>query len=1423
MPKQNQSVEAQPHKKNRPKVEPAVVPEQTQELAGPTTLPDGPLAAAGNGAVDEQAARLADPRFQMVQRQAMAAQIGQVQGNHHLQRVVESLRGGGPAHAGNGHGSSGAVSRKNANGASAAARKTDSAEPADLQTGEEGLGGSGAPSFAPAQPPPNDNGRNGHGVGYPVQRQEEENEDRPTEAEKQAALAAARAAQAEAGQTTVKAKDEVAKSKAAKVQEVEAKKAAKQEQQAANEAAKGQPAPEGEPSPPSPKAKAPGLNGKGPGGGPGGPAPAPATEADDKAPASPEEDPGFQAAVGKVKGVGTKQKRHAPAKKKADEAQAAAVSPPGEVESKAQAGQVDQMEQAETPAFDKAAFKAKLMQRIEATAPKSAEEADTFKEDNKLGGMKGDMQGQVEQEKAGSTGPLEEKKDAPPDPSGIEPKPVTPLPPAKPGAAPPPVGAENAVPKPKGKSELETPLKQDSQALNQQMAETGVDEEYLATKSNEPSMAAAVESKREAQTHAESAPAEYRQGEADQISQAKTDAAATAGQKTQAMHGDRANLLNQVTGKQSQSKGKDEKKRQEVAGKIRGIYDATKVEVERILTQMDQEVNQTFDVGAEAAMKAFNDYIDSTTEAYKQERYGGWFGWARWIKDKFKTNPEINRIADRGKQLFLNKMEAVIDNVVEIISRGITQAKAKIADGKKKIKAYVDSLPKDLKQVGQEAANEVQSQFDELEQSVNDKQDELIDSLAKKYNEKLEAVNARVEAIKEANKGLIDRAVDAIKGIINTIIELKNMLLNVISRAAAAIGKIIKDPIGFLGNLIDGIKLGFNNFIGNIGTHLKKGLISWLTGSIAGAGITLPENFDLQGIFQLVMQILGLSFDQIMKRVADLLGFDIRAFIAPIMEIIDIYKAEGMAGLAKYGLAKLIGQERVDALMKVWDMIQVVMSGDFGKLWEMFKDYLSGLKEMVMDKIQEFIAERVIKAGVTWLLSLFNPAGAFIKACKMIYDVVMFFIENGRQIMALVNAIIDSITNIADGNISGAAKFIEETLAKAIPVAISFLARLLGLGNVSEKVQEIIQGVRGLVDRALNAIFNSGPVKMVAGFIKKVVGKVKGLVKAGVEKVKGMAKAGAAKVKGWAKAGAEKVKGKLGIGKEKKKEEPTAETEESTDVKAKVRNELAGRLNGKIVSAEIARGAVSAVYDKYKPQGLKVLDIEPNPRDPQKFDVIAVASPSTPIIAGIPFETPTEKEWNQLVRQLKFDASMTYLFATVDGKPIEAFPIVNISSRKKHAENVFVDSYLAKYIPAAKEKYAKNREKTKISITMNRTSCGPERKADNCTLVLVNTIRTYPEFEFDLSFSAQGAKEDKYDDLESDAVRENLLNLRRAGARISATNVWQLILKHHPNPAIRQSEATLRAAENEHVLSTMIDNINKEVAEEEKVKAIKEP
>ncbi len=837
-----------------------------------------------------------------------------------------------------------------------------------------------------------------------------------------------------------------------------------------------------------------------------------AEDAPDKAPSTPNEDPAYLAVVTAGKAIANEKQTHEPASTKADAAQAAAESPASELTGQAQAVQVGEMEQAETPGFDAAAFKAKLMAQIEALAPKTPGDADQFKEGGEMGAVKGEMQGQVSQEKEASQGSLEAKSSEAPDPNNAEPKPVTPLTEPDPGQAPATIGAEQAAPKPKGKGEIEEPLQAGSQSIDDQMADANVTDEQLE-KSNEPEFQGALASKDEAQTSAAQAPAEYRADEQDTINTAQTDAAADAQQQTEAMQGDRTELLAQVATDQVETKSEDEQKRAEIANHINGIYERTKSKVETILSELDNEVSQAFDTGAEAARQTFEDYVDRETEAYKQERYGGLLGWARWIEDQFSTNEELNAIVDRGVQQYLSEMDAVIDKVVAIIGTRLAEAKAAVAEGKQEVQDYVNQLPEDLQSIGQEAAQDVQSRFDELEQSIDDKQGELIDSLANKYQESLEQVNARAEEMREANKGLIDRAIDAIGGVIKAILKMKDMLMNVLAKAASVIQTIIDDPIGFLGNLIDAVVMGFELFVDNIGTHLKKGLISWLTGSLADAGITIPETFDLPGILQLVMDILGLSFNYVMGKLSDVLGIDIMGIIDPIKQLIGIYQEEGFEGLIKFGLAKLIGEENMGHLMKVWEIIQMVMSGNFGQLWEVLQEYLDSLKETIMGEIIELITEKVIVAGAKWVISLFNPASAFIKACMMIYDVVMFFINNGSRIIQLVTAVLDSIGNIAAGNISGAAKFIEGALAQGIPVAISFLSSLLGIGDLSSRVQKIIQSVRGMVDGAIDGLLNSGPVQAVVGFIKNIVGKVVALAQAGFEKAKGAVGLGSKKKK----------------------------------------------------------------------------------------------------------------------------------------------------------------------------------------------------------------------------------------------------------------------------------------------------------------------
>jgi hypothetical protein len=776
-----------------------------------------------------------------------------------------------------------------------------------------------------------------------------------------------------------------------------------------------------------------------------------------KAPASPKDDPAFQAVAGRVQAAGTTMKGHAPAPAKANEAQAAAVSPPAEQQGRADAAQAAAIDREQPKPFDRDAFIKALMDKIAAIAPKTLGEADEFKKSGKVASIKGDLSKQAEASKSQAQGDIPGKVQQAPDPSGIPPKPVTPLPPTDAGPAPPDVGAGAAVPKPRTDGEIS--LQEGSEALDHQMSAAKVTDEQLE-KANEPTFQGALDAKKTAQADAVQAPKDFRQTETGTLGQAQAEAQ-TAGQKQlQTMHGGRAAALEKVAGHQVDTKGQDEQARAQVAGEIQKRYDDTKSRAEARLKRLDTDVDAAFEKGATEAQQAFDDEVAEKMDRYKDDRYGGLEGPLLWVKDKLLGLPdEVNTFYEQARDHYIKRMTALLNSIAGIVETGLNETKAIIAEGRKSIDDYLKGLPDTLQAIGREAAQGIQAKFDELEHSVDEKQNELIDSLAQKYTEKVQQIDDKIAEMKKANGGLVDAAKEAIAGVIDTIINLKNMLMNVLAKASAAIDLIIADPIGFLGNLVAAAKQGFLGFVDRIGLYLEQGLMGWLFGALEGAGIELPRTFDLKGIIGLILQVLGLTYANIRARAVKILGEKVVSTLETVGEIFKTLITEGPAGL-----------------------------------WRWIKEKVSDLKDAVLSSIKDWVITKVITAGVTWIISLLNPASAFIKACKAIYDVVMFFIERGQQILALVNAILDSIISIAKGNIAGAAAYVESVLAKAVPVAISFLASLLGLGGISEKIRAIIEKIRAPINAVIDWVIHKA-VDLV-----KAVGKLLGFGKEKEEK-----------------------------------------------------------------------------------------------------------------------------------------------------------------------------------------------------------------------------------------------------------------------------------------------------------------------------------
>lgn len=299
-----------------------------------------------------------------------------------------------------------------------------------------------------------------------------------------------------------------------------------------------------------------------------------------------------------------------------------------------------------------------------------------------------------------------------------------------------------------------------------------------------------------------------------------------------------------------------------------------------------------------------------------------------------------------------------------------------------------------------------------------------------------------------------------------TVIQLLEILFSVVApgampyirRAAGAFQSILRNPIGFVGNLVRAARLGFQQFARNIGQHLRNSLIQWLTGAMAGAGLYIPQALTFQEIIKFVLSVMGLTWQNIRQK-----------------------------------LVRAIGETPVRAMETGFEIVRTLVTEGPAAAWQQIREGISNLQQMVIEQIRNFVVVRVVQAAITRLITSLNPAGAVIQAIIAIYNTIMFFIERMRQIAQVAGAFINSISAIASGAIGAAANRVEQTMAGLLTLVISFLARLVGLGRVSDAVTNIINRIRAPIDRALDRVV-AWIVRVGRAFLSRVQGAAAGII-----------------------------------------------------------------------------------------------------------------------------------------------------------------------------------------------------------------------------------------------------------------------------------------------------------------------------------------
>ena len=283
-------------------------------------------------------------------------------------------------------------------------------------------------------------------------------------------------------------------------------------------------------------------------------------------------------------------------------------------------------------------------------------------------------------------------------------------------------------------------------------------------------------------------------------------------------------------------------------------------------------------------------------------------------------------------------------------------------------------------------------------------------------------------------------------------------LITILKDAGDAIYSVYKDPVAFVGYLVEALKKGFNKFSAKFLDHLQAGVLEWLFGKIGK--VAVPKKITFGSLFNLVLEVLGLTYQSVRPQLAKALGgMDNLAYVEKTVSIISIFFKDG-----------------------------------FGAAWEEIVKQAGDLLDSLISAAKDWAVTAVVTAAVKELVKLFNPAGAVITAVQAIYSALKVIIQKAQELAQLIKAISSSISKIAAGQTDDAASYIEDVMARTIPIMIGFLADYLGLGNVADKIHEILLSVKAKIKAGIDKVIDN-----LAVLGRGALAKVKQVVKSTIQ------------------------------------------------------------------------------------------------------------------------------------------------------------------------------------------------------------------------------------------------------------------------------------------------------------------------------------
>ena len=621
------------------------------------------------------------------------------------------------------------------------------------------------------------------------------------------------------------------------------------------------------------------------------------------------------------------------------------------------------------------------------------------------------------------------------------------------GVTPPPPTAE------------EVSLEADRAATATRIEEANIDNE-VTREIPGPPFSDAREGMAELEQTAAEDPALVLQEQAEAIAESQGAMRAVENRAVAALEASRASTVDSTLSQQLAMAGTEEQKRIAASALAEDIFIKAQAAVKLLLDKAVPKAMELWNTGKASIATAFDTELQVAKDMV-DERHEGVGGAIVSIWDDYTGLPsEITRIYTRAERNFGRDICALIRQVSTQVNGVIIAAEELIDNADTAIAKVFSDLPEELQGWATQQQEGFSGRLDTLRDDVHNTQQNFTDDLVSQAGDAVQEARERIDALREAAKGLIQKVANAIEAFIDDPVRaIINGLLTVVGIEPGAFWALLAqieevatdiadDPMNFANNLMAAVGQGFQNFFDGFFGHLMTGFITWLFSAMGTVGVELPQDSSLKSIITFFLQLMGLTWPN-------------------IREI----------------LVRHIGEENVELIEKAYELLALLIEEGPGGIFEMIKEKLdpAAILNTIIEAAVNFMVETIVAVASVRILGLFNPAGAILQAIEAIYKVLKWIFENAARIFTLVQTIVQGVADLIAGNIEGMAKKTEEALAGMLVPVIDFVAGFLSLGDLPEKIAEVVGGFQVMVLEA---------VDRAVGFI---VAKAKGLLRKGTK------------------------------------------------------------------------------------------------------------------------------------------------------------------------------------------------------------------------------------------------------------------------------------------------------------------------------------